>query len=250
MKRALFRQLYTGGRSSGRLTFLNRVIVVVIVASILWAVLGTEPVLMDKWAPLFRHVDLSFGVFFLVEYLARLWVVDRVPCYRGWKGRLRYMVTPFELVDLFVLLSFFAGFVVFTGASGSFVLRLLRVLRILAIARLGRFSKALRNVAAAFAERRYELLVSFFMAGVILLFSSTLMYIVEGPGQPEAFGSIPRALWWSVVTLTTVGYGDVYPVTWLGRICAAVTAITAVGVIAIPAGILAGAFTGIFTGKR
>lgn len=249
MKQALFRQLYTGG-SAGRLTFLNRVIVVVIGASILWTVLGTEPVLMDKWAAVFRRVDLSFGVFFLLEYLARLWVIDLDPAFSGWKGRLRYMMTPFELIDLFVLLSFFVGVVVFAGASGSFVLRLLRVLRILAIARLGRFSQALRNVGAAFVERRYELLVSFFIAGVILLFSSTLMYIVEGPRQPEAFGCIPRALWWSVVTVTTVGYGDVYPVTWLGRLCAALTAITAVGVIAIPAGILAGAFAGIFTGKK
>lgn len=130
------------------------------------------------------------------------------------------------------------------------MLRLVRVLRILAVARLGRFSQAMLNVGAAFAERRFELLVSFSIAGIILLFSSTLMYLVEGTHQPEAFGSIPRALWWSVVTLTTVGYGDVYPVTLLGRICAAITAVTAVGLIAIPAGILAGAFTRIFEDKN
>lgn len=247
VKRALFLQLYPGEESPEGMTRLNRLIVVVIIASVIWAVLGTEPVLTDKWTVWFQRVDLLFGGFFLLEYLARLWVIDLDLRYSGWKGRLRYMVTPFELLDLFVILSFFASYV---GASNSFVLRLVRVLRILAVARLGRFSHAMLNVGAAFAERKFELLVSFSIACLVLLFSSTLMYLVEGPHQPEAFGSIPRALWWSVVTLTTVGYGDVYPVTLLGRISAAVTAITAVGVIAIPAGILAAAFSRIFTDDK
>jgi voltage-gated potassium channel len=85
---------------------------------------------------------------------------------------------------------------------------------------------------------------------MVLVFSATLMYMVEGDAQPEAFGSIPRALWWSIATLTTVGYGDVYPVTPLGRICAGITAITAVGLIAVPAGILAGAFARVFENKN
>jgi voltage-gated potassium channel len=247
MKRALFFQMYPQGEVSGYLTPLNRLIVAVISVSIIWAILGTEPTLTDEWPVLFHDIDFVFGGFFLLEYLGRLWVIGLNPKFAGWKGRLRYMVTPFALIDLFVVLSFLASYV---GAPNSFILRLLRVLRILALAKLGRFSTAIMNVGTALAERRFELLVSFAIAGIVLLFSSTLMYVVEGASQPEAFGSIPRTLWWSIVTLTTVGYGDVYPITLLGRICAAITAITAVGLIAIPAGIMAGAFTKIFDSDK
>ena len=85
--------------------------------------------------------------------------------------------------------------------------------------------------------------MSFGIATVLLIASSTLLYIVEGQGQPETYGSIPRAMWWSVATLTTVGYGDVYPMTAIGRVFAGLTAITGIGVIAMPTGILASGFS-------
>lgn len=125
----------------------------------------------------------------------------------------------------------------------AFLLRMFRLIRIIRVARLGRFSSALQAINEAVHARRFELMMSFAIASMLLLLSSTLLYIVEGGIQPETFGSIPRAMWWSVATLTTVGYGDVYPVTTIGRIFAGLTAITGIGLIAMPTGILASAFS-------
>ena len=95
-------------------------------------------------------------------------------------------------------------------------------------------------------ERRFELVLSFGFASVVLIMCATLLFFVEGSTQPEAFGSIPRAMWWAVATLTTVGYGDVYPITALGQICASISALTSIAIIAMPTGIMAAAFSGAF----
>ena len=123
------------------------------------------------------------------------------------------------------------------------LLRMIRIVRLVRLARLGRYSLALQMIGAAVTDRRYELGVSVIIASGLMLLSSTALYLAEGAHQPENFGSIPRAMWWSVATLTTVGYGDIVPVTVTGRIFAAVTALTGIGIIAIPTGILAGAFS-------
>ena len=120
---------------------------------------------------------------------------------------------------------------------------MLRVVRLIALAKFGRYSIALRQLMRAFARRRYELLMSLLIAGLVFLVAATGMYAIEGSVQPEAFGSIPRALWWALTTLTTVGYGDVYPVTPLGRVFAGLMAVAGIGLIAMPTGILAAAFT-------
>ena len=108
---------------------------------------------------------------------------------------------------------------------------------------MGRYSIALQMIYHAIAERRYELGVSIVIAFSLMLLASTALYMAERSSQPEAFGSILRSMWWSVATLTTVGYGDVVPLTILGRIAAALTAVTGIGIIALPTGILAGAFS-------
>jgi voltage-gated potassium channel len=124
------------------------------------------------------------------------------------------------------------------------------VVRVLRLAKLGRFTIATRALSHAVHARRYELMISFGVAIFILVLTSTLMYIVEGPRQPENFGSIPRAMWWAIATLTTVGYGDVVPHTTAGRILGGITAVTGVGLIAMPAGILAAAMSDAIHTRR
>lgn len=128
------------------------------------------------------------------------------------------------------------------GANNTFVIRALRLLRLLAFAKIGRYSAALQHIQHAIQVRQYELLVAFTISMVVLLLAATAMYLVEGSSQPDAFGSIPRSLWWSVSTLTTVGYGDVYPLTPLGKLLAGITSLAAIGLFALPTGILAAAF--------
>ncbi|WP_255365646.1 potassium channel family protein [Alishewanella sp. HH-ZS] len=123
------------------------------------------------------------------------------------------------------------------------VIRLLRVFRIVHLSRLTRFNASLNLLIQAVRKRKMELGISFIIAMSLLLTTSILLYLVEGSSNPEDFGSIPRAMWWSIATLTTVGYGDVTPLSPLGKICAGITALIGIGIVAMPTGILAAAFS-------
>ena len=209
------------------------------------AIFETEPTLRDNYLPFFIYTETVFFVFFTSECLLRVYAVGEQPKYKGVLGRLRYMVSFVALIDLFVL----ASFLLTLGTFSTYWMRLVKVLRILRIARLGRFSKAMRAFSQALRERSYELVFSCVIAVTLLLGSSAILYFVEGDNQ-EAFASVPRALWWSVATLTTVGYGDVTPITSVGKIFAGVTALAGVGLIAMPTGILAAAFSDAFQQQR
>lgn len=141
------------------------------------------------------------------------------------------------MADLAALASFAAG------GTGGFLLRLVRLIRIFRLAKLGRMTRALDHLRDAVLSRREELLLSLAAGDVLVLTSATALYLAERGVQPRAFGSIPRALWWSITTTTTIGYGDVYPITPLGKALAAASAIAGIGVIAPPTVILAAAFS-------
>ena len=159
-------------------------------------------------------LEMVFAVVFLIEYVARIWIAPENPDLGGgWKARLRYALSMPALIDLIALSTLF---LTFFGSEGAF-LRLFRLARIFMLARLGRYSSALRAIGHALNSRRYELGASLTIAGFLLLVSSTLLYMVEGDIQPDDFGSIPRAMWWSIATLTTVGYGDAFPITPFGK---------------------------------
>lgn len=220
----------------------NVVICVFIVLASITAILETEPAIYAGREALFYALELVFVAVFLAEYVLRQWTIVERPGFGHplW-GRLRYAFTFWAIIDLLAILP---ALLVIVGPD-FFLLRTLRLLRIMRLARLGRFSSALAHLSEAVMLRRYELIMSVVCASLLLVFSSALLYVFEGPAQPEAFGSIPRAMWWSVVTLTTVGYGDAYPVTLMGRVFAAITAIAGIGLIAMPTGILASAFSDV-----
>ncbi len=226
---------------------LNKIIAVLICIAVFVAILQSEKTVVAGHETLFRMAEIVFAVIFLVEYLCRVWIAVENPIHGpGLRGRLSYMVTWPALIDLIALSSLFLTLV---GAEGS-ILRLFRLARIIMLAKLGRYSTALNAIAEAVRSRRYELAMSLVIAGMLLLMSSTLLYLVESDGQPDAFGSIPRAMWWSIATLTTVGYGDAVPHTVIGRILAGLTAITGIGLIAMPTGILAAAFSDALQKQR
>lgn len=218
------------------LTWVNRVVLSVILISTAVGILETEPLLRDRFGAWFVLAELSFFVIFGTEYLLRLLIAPCNPRYGSAWGFAR---TPAAMIDLVVILSMLAPFL---GIQMT-LLRLVRALRIIRLARLGRFSHAIHLLGRAIASRGPEILVSVVFAGMLLLFSSAGLYLLEGGRQPDDFGSIPRAMWWSVATLTTVGYGDAVPVTGFGRFFAALTALTGIGIIAVPTGLMAGAFT-------
>lgn len=218
------------------LSALNRLVVAGILVLILLAVLDTEVRITAQHGGLMRGIELALFAMFAAEYLGRLWVAPLNPRVRG---VLAHALTPSALLDLVVLASFLLPYL---GPEAT-VFRLLQLARILRLARLGRYSRAMRLLFDAVRSRGPELMLSALVAVSLMLGAATLLYLVERQVQPEAFGSIPRSLWWAVETLTTVGYGDVIPVTPLGRLLAALTALCGIGVIALPAGVLAGAFS-------
>lgn len=218
---------------------LNRFIAVLICVAVAFAILESEPEILARRELLFFWAEVLFIVVFATEYVARLWVCVENPAYAGRWGRLRYAVSIPALIDLIALFPLLLTLV----GSEAFLLRLFRLARILRLARLGRYSTAMDAIGYAIRTRRYELVMSLSIAGMLLLVSSTLLYVVESETQPDTFGSIPRAMWWSIATLTTVGYGDAFPVTPVGKILAGFTAITGIGIIAMPTGILAAAFS-------
>lgn len=248
-RHTLRRRLYAmlEPRQHGGLTLLNKALSLSIVLSVLSAVLESEPTLSDAHEQVFAWLEEGFGIIFTTEYLVRLWTSAEDPRYgESLRGKLQFIASPAAVLDLLAITPFF---VVAIG-SEAYVLRLFRLLRVLRLARLGRFSTALTHLIQAVTSRRYELAMSALVALVLMLVSSTVLYIVEGEVQPDAFGSIPRAMWWSIVTLTTVGYGDVHPVTVLGKIFAGATALTGIGLIAMPTGILAAAFSDALERQR
>ena len=228
-------------RAAHGLSITNRVLCALILAAVTSAVLETEPAISLHHEAIFRVVELCFGSVFAAELCLRGWCAagDATDARVAWTSRARWLFSPPTLIDILAL----APALLTTGVMPTYGLRLLRLLRILRIAKLGRFSSAWRLLARAIASRRDELVVTLGAALLVMLVSATALYMVEGTVQPAKFGSIPRALWWSLVTLTTIGYGDVTPVTPLGKVLAGITAFMGIGLIAAPTGILAAAFS-------
>lgn len=239
-RRSLYAQLDPPTWPENGLSPLNLLICIVILVSTAMAIVETEPLIARGHAALFRYFEIGFGIFFAAEYLARLWTIaEEAGDEPAWKRRLRFIVSPSALIDLLVIAITFAPFILANGQ----ILRLIRLFRIVRLAKLGRMSSAMRHLIEAIASRRLELALTLVIAMFLLVLGATALYWLEGALQPDKFGSIPRALWWAIITLTTIGYGDVYPITPAGKLVAAMVAICGIGLIAMPTGILAAAFS-------
>ena len=221
-------------------TSLVKVIGLLIVFSIGLAIIATEPIVQNNHSELLVRLDIIVAVIFLVEYLARLWVAPLKDGARGGiRGAADYALTPLAILDVIAIAPTLFGFI----TPELYLLRIIRLARIGRVGRSKRFRKSIKHFNNALASKKEELQISAIYSGVVILISSILMFLAEGHVQREQFGSIPRCLWWSVITVTTVGYGDTYPITALGKVIAAITAICGIAVIAIPIGIISAGFT-------
>lgn len=201
-------------------------------------ILETVDAVYDAVPWFFSTLEIVSMVIFTVEYVLRIWSCTAETRYsHPVFGRLRFAVTPLLLIDLLALAPFYLPFL------GMEDLRTLRALRLLAwAARLGRYFEGIRTLGKVLQSKALELMTVVLVLAVMLILASAMMYYAEHTAQPEAFGSIPESMWWSIITLTTVGYGDVSPVTPLGKFMAGVIAVMGIGMFALPAGILGSGF--------
>jgi len=218
---------------------LNVALFALIALNVFAVVLETVPSLRDEYGHAFALFDDVSVLVFTVELLLRVWSCPAEERWAGPGGRLRFLMTPLAIVDVLAILPWYLPWAL---AVDGRLLRMLRLVRLFRIFKLARYSEALRTLGSIFLERRAELGITLMFGAMLLLGSSSLMYAIEHDAQPEAFSSIPAAMWWGCVTLTTVGYGDVYPITPLGRVAGAAIQIVGVGLFALPAAILAGGF--------
>ncbi len=214
-------------------------IIALILMNVVVMVLETVPSVNLYYARLFHLFDLVSLAIFSVEYILRVLTAVENPRYaEPIRGRLRYMRTPMAVIDLMAILPFFLPMI---GLDLRFM-RAARLFRIFRMLKLARYSSAMRVLGEVFRRRREELMVTVGIVALVLLFSSSLIYFAEHQHQPNGFGSIPEAMWWGVATLTTVGYGDVTPITPMGKFLAAVIQLTGIGMFALPTGIIGAGF--------
>jgi voltage-gated potassium channel len=185
----------------------------------------------------------TFEVFsvavFSIEYVLRIWSCTANSEYaHPIVGRARFALKPLQIIDLLAVLPFYISF----GYGDLRFLRLFRLTRIFRIAKLTRYSQALRLMQRVVREKREELAVTVYLTGLLLVCASILMYYVENIAQPDKFSNVFAAMWWSVVTVTTVGYGDVYPITPLGKLLGSAVALVGIGLFALPAAIVTAGF--------
>jgi voltage-gated potassium channel len=245
MRKKLYSQLEPDAGKRTGLSALNMFIIALVLISFLALALETEETLSPAWHTGIHFLNIAIVTIFAIEYLARVWVAGENPKYRGIRGRLRYMATPYAIADLIAFLPELLWMVLTPAGVGDDVLIVLRVLRLARLVKLARFVPAFDVLGATVERAGTQLLTTLAMALALVYISAVALYFVEGVGgqQQESFASIPRALWWAIATLTTVGYGDVYPVTPLGRLFASVIALAGIGVVALPAGVFASAFS-------
>lgn len=228
------------GPMAGRLaTAINWILIGLIVVTLTGTVLESVPRLANAYGRLFNAIEYAALAVFSIEYLARVWTASEHPPWRrlgAIQSRLHFVASPSGLVDLAAILPFWLSIIFATDLKAFLVLRLIRFFK------LTRYSPAMRSLLEALYAERRALLGCFVILCGATLIAAALMHLAEGKIQPNKFGTIPDAMWWAIVTLGTVGYGDAVPVTTAGRLVAGLTIFVGLLMMALPVGIVATAF--------
>jgi voltage-gated potassium channel len=240
LRRRIYEVLERGGPGDRLSVLVDRLIVALIAVNLVAVALESVPEYASRYAPAFAIVEYVSLAVFTVEYVLRFWVaVEQAPYFHlsPVAARLKYAASPAGLVDLMAVLPFWFAFLLPAD------LRLVLALRLIRFMKIARYSPAMRSLLdVLYSERRALFGCLVVMLGATLM-AAAVMHLAEGRVQPDKLGTIPDAMWWAFVTLGTIGYGDVVPVTPIGKLIAAATIFFGLIMIALPVGIIANAFT-------
>ena len=239
LKRSLYKLLESGHSHDWQSRTFETAMAALIILNVVAFTLETVPSIHDAHETFFVLFDFVSIMIFSAEYLARLWVCTEHPPFRGLspvKARFKFARSPFMIVDLLAIMPYYLG--VFFNLD----LRVLRILRLLRFFKLARFSPAFNTMLRVLMRERSALFGVLIVLVAMIIIAASLLYLAEGDNPESEFATVPQAMWWAVVTLTTVGYGDVAPVTALGKFLAGIVMISGLGFFALPIGIIASGF--------
>ncbi len=222
-------------------TAISFSILVLIALNVIVCVVETHPELAPAFPNFFYYFEMLSVAIFTVEYIARLWAITIDEKYQGaLRGRLKAAREPMAIVDLLAIAPFFLQ-ILLPGLDLRFV-RALRLFRIFRVFKVGRYAQSFGVLVRVVKSRREELLVATVIVIIAVVLSASIMYLCEHEAQPDDFRSVPHAMWWAIITITTIGYGDVAPITPIGRIFGGIVGYMGICIFALPVGILGGAF--------
>lgn len=232
----ILEQAHPGDKASRA---VHALLILLVLASVAAVVFESVPSYAARYETFFAVVEIVTVSIFTIEYAARVFVAPLHPHYQRlsvWRARGRYMLSLPAIIDLVIVLPFYLA--LFSPAD----LRVFVVFRIVRFLKLARYSPGIRSLYEAILNERRALLACLIILASLVLAAASVMHLVEHQAQPDKFGTIPDAMWWAIVTLTTVGYGDVVPITPLGKVVAGIIAVMGLGMLALPVGIIATSF--------
>jgi voltage-gated potassium channel len=245
MRRRTMQILDKGDQNDKPSLWCDRIITLVILLSVGEVILESVDFIGNAYGDELKAFETFAIIFFSIEFLLRFWSSGSRYNDSDWKGRKEYLMSFHGLIDLISILPFYFQFL-----APGLNLIILRILRLTRLLKLSHYSTALEDLAAAIYAERRSFSAVLYLLSIAIVASSSLMYYAEAAVQPDKLASIPHAIYWSIITLTTVGYGDVSPITVAGKIIAAVTAFLGVATLAIFSGIVATSFSNQLARKK
>lgn len=239
IKKRVF-EIVSSAKEGDRTSFwFDMMIIGLIILSVAELVIASIPGMLFHHFWGFVAIEILTAVVFTIEYILRMWSCTVDERYqKPISGRIRYALTPFVLIDLISIMPYYLTLLI-PGVNVTF----LRTLRVFRFFKLGRYSRSFQIMIKVLERNKESLLGTVFIIMVVLIIAASLMYQIEFSAQPEVFSSIPEAMWWGIVTIATIGYGDMVPITPLGKALGFVISLVGIGLFALPAGILASGFS-------